>query len=314
MQLHRTIGVFLLLIIPWLLALGQEQTVQIVQGSSVVLRADAANAASFLWFRDGEPLNGHHDQRLTVSEAGAYTVVALGRHCDSDMSDPVQVIVDGGLPSTQVDMRIRNEPDRPTALVGTDFTYQLAIHNDGEDTATGVTTIVRLPAHVAYQRLSGDYQGVAAYDPATHELTWAYGTMQPGQSATLGITVTAQQEGLSTQWAQVGSAEADRNIADNEAPATVDIIQLAIPNVFTPNGDGVNDAFVIRGIEAFPQHRLVIFNRWGHEIYHSTNYKNNWAGGNVSEGTYYYVLEVKTPSGPWQVFKGFVTILRAVPG
>ncbi len=295
-------------------AWAQQQSVHIAQGSAVVLRADATNALSYLWFRDGEPIDGLHDQRLTVDEPGIYTVMALGNDCNSDMSDPVQVIVDpGGAPVT-VDMRIRNEPDRPTVLLGTPFTYQLFIHNGSEHPATGVKTTVRLPREVAYEQVPGYYDGTVSYDPTTHEVAWVYGTMEAGQSASLRITVRAQREGLAAQWAQVSSMEADRNSHDNEALATVEIIELTIPNVFTPNGDGVNDLFVIRGIELFPQHRLVIFNRWGNEIYRSDNYRNDWNGGGISEGTYYYVLEVKTQNGRWQTFKGFITIIRAMPG
>ncbi len=314
MRLIRNIFTAVLLIIPWLYATGQGQTVEIARGSTVVLRADAQYALSYLWFQDGEPINGFHDQRLSVSDAGTYTVIALGHDCDSDMSDPVQVIVDDDLPPVQVDMRIRNEPDQPTVLLGTEFTYQLFIHNDSEHTASGVTTAITLPPQVAYQRLTGYYEGVVTYDPTTHTLLWDYGTMEPGQSSALSVLVSAQHQGLSTQWAQVGSAEEDSNPANNEASAAVEIVELTIPNVFTPNGDGVNDLFVIRGIDLYPQHRLVIFNRWGNEIYKSNNYRNDWDGGTLSEGTYYYVLEVLTHTGRWQHFKGFVTIIRESPG
>lgn len=313
MRFKTIVGV-ILLSIPWLHAMGQEQTVQIAQGSSVVLRADAAYALSYLWLRDGEPINGYHDQRLETSQAGTYTVIALGHDCDSDLSDPVHVIVDDNLPPVQVDMRIHNEPDRPTALLGEEITYQLLVHNDSEHSATGVTTTVRLPPEVAYKQLSGLYEGLATYNPATHELTWEYGTMPAGHVASLSIMVTAQSKGLATQWASVSSLEEDINSSNNEASANVDIIELTVPNVFTPNGDGVNDLFVIQGIERFPQHRLVVFNRWGSEIYHSTRYQNDWAGSALGEGTYYYVLEVRLDNGQWHTVKGFVTLIRATPG
>ncbi len=313
MRFRTIIGIFLLSI-PWLNATGQGQTVQIAHGSSVVLRADAAYALSYLWLRDGEPINGYHDERLETSQPGTYTVIALGHDCDSDLSDPVHVIVDDSLPPVQVDMHIRNEPDRPTAILGDAITYQLLIHNDSEHTATGVTTIVKLPAEVAYKQLSGLYEGRAIYNPAAHELIWEYGTMPAGHVASLSIMVTAQRKGLATQWASVTSTEEDVNIGNNQAIATVDIIELTVPNVFTPNGDGVNDLFVIQGIERFPQHRLVLFNRWGNEIYQSTRYQNDWDGSTLAEGTYYYVLEVRLENGQWQTIKGFITLIRGTPG
>lgn len=57
-----------------------------------------------------------------------------------------------------------------------------------------------------------------------------------------------------------------------------------------PNGDGVNDYFVIPGSERFERMELSIFNRWGNEVYRSSNYDNDWAGLNLHEGVYYYQL------------------------
>ncbi len=87
---------------------------------------------------------------------------------------------------------------------------------------------------------------------------------------------------------------------------------LFVPNLFTPNGDGINDLFEIRGLNLFAQNDLVIVNRWGNEVYKSNNYQNNWSGEGLNEGTYYYLLRVKeNASAPWQVFKGYITLIRA---
>lgn len=87
---------------------------------------------------------------------------------------------------------------------------------------------------------------------------------------------------------------------------------LNIPNLFTPNGDGTNDTFEIRGLDLFAQNDLVIVNRWGNEVFKATGYQNNWTGEGLNEGTYYYVLRVKENAGSeWQVFKGFVTLAKS---
>lgn len=87
---------------------------------------------------------------------------------------------------------------------------------------------------------------------------------------------------------------------------------LFIPNLFTPNGDGTNDLFEIRGLNLFAQNDLVIVNRWGNEVYKSNNYQNNWSGEGLNEGTYYYLLRVKeNATASWQVFKGYITLIRA---
>jgi len=85
---------------------------------------------------------------------------------------------------------------------------------------------------------------------------------------------------------------------------------LQIPNLFTPNGDAINDVFEIRGLDKFLQNELIIVNRWGNEVYHKTNYQNNWTGEGLNEGTYYYVLKVKTTE--WQVIKGYITLMRTI--
>ncbi len=86
---------------------------------------------------------------------------------------------------------------------------------------------------------------------------------------------------------------------------------LFIPNVFTPNGDGVNDCFFIKGIEKFPNNHLLIFNRWGSEILQFSGYKNEWDGRDgsstpVAEGVYYYILKLSNG----KEFHGSVTVIR----
>ena len=78
-------------------------------------------------------------------------------------------------------------------------------------------------------------------------------------------------------------------------------VDLFIPEIFTPNGNGKNDLFVISKIDAFPNNTLSIFNRWGSLVYQKKKYSNDWNGkANVSDamgnnllpaGTYFIVLD-----------------------
>jgi len=85
-------------------------------------------------------------------------------------------------------------------------------------------------------------------------------------------------------------------------------------NVITPNGDGMNDVFVIENIEHYPNAELTVFNRWGRLVYQTTGYQNNWGGkvnGNIlSNGTYFYVLELNEPRGSRHSLNGILSILR----
>jgi gliding motility-associated-like protein len=64
-------------------------------------------------------------------------------------------------------------------------------------------------------------------------------------------------------------------------------------NIFTPNGDGLNDALHFINLEYFPESHLDVWNRWGKLVHSADNYKNNWNPNDLSEGTYYYILTVK---------------------
>ncbi|WP_316818893.1 gliding motility-associated C-terminal domain-containing protein, partial [Pedobacter nyackensis] len=68
---------------------------------------------------------------------------------------------------------------------------------------------------------------------------------------------------------------------------------VEIPNTFTPNGDGKNDNFLIKGLESYDDVSLFVYNRWGDEVYRSNNYKNEWNGNGLNDGTYFYVLKLK---------------------
>lgn len=82
---------------------------------------------------------------------------------------------------------------------------------------------------------------------------------------------------------------------------------VEIPNIITPNGDGANDFFKIKNIEHHPNTNVTIFDRWGIKVYENPNYNNEWNGAGVSDGTFFYVIDVpddKKYSGFISVFKG----------
>ena len=78
-----------------------------------------------------------------------------------------------------------------------------------------------------------------------------------------------------------------RNLSEGDVEWTKPA-HLSIPNLFTPNGDGVNDSFVIEGLEQYSSPRLVIRDKNNHVVFQSGNYQNTWDGGNCPDGTYSY--------------------------
>ena len=85
-----------------------------------------------------------------------------------------------------------------------------------------------------------------------------------------------------------------------------------VPNVMTPNDDGLNDNFVIPCLDIYPNARLCIFNRWGDRILEEKPYKNDWIGTykgkDLPPGTYFYVLQPDPDSN--DKIEGYFTIIR----
>jgi gliding motility-associated-like protein len=68
--------------------------------------------------------------------------------------------------------------------------------------------------------------------------------------------------------------------------------RLDIANAITANGDGANDTWDIKNLVNYPENEVVVFNRWGNEVYRRKGYHNDWNGGNLNAGTYFYQLKV----------------------
>jgi gliding motility-associated-like protein len=69
---------------------------------------------------------------------------------------------------------------------------------------------------------------------------------------------------------------------------------LFVYNAISPNGDGINDNFVIDGLQNYTDNTLLIFNRWGNQIFKTVNYQNDWQGqwngSELPDGTYFFFL------------------------
>ncbi|HEY4787557.1 MAG TPA: gliding motility-associated C-terminal domain-containing protein, partial [Bacteroidales bacterium] len=115
-------------------------------------------------------------------------------------------------------------------------------------------------------------------------------------------------------------------VCDNGVPSMCDSVQInvnVIPRfifsqVISPNGDGANDTWVIKGLERYPDNRVTIFSRWGDVVYKARGYDNVtvfWNGdynngqsskGAVPDGTYFYIIEL----GNGSKLTGFIVLSR----
>jgi gliding motility-associated-like protein len=103
---------------------------------------------------------------------------------------------------------------------------------------------------------------------------------------------------------QIGSCEATDEVS-------VVVKDIVTPTVITPNNDGLNDELIFPGLVAFPGSSIIIYNRWGNEVYRSSDYKNDWNGKDdkkrdLQPDTYYYILKIANG----RILKGFIEIRR----
>jgi gliding motility-associated-like protein len=95
------------------------------------------------------------------------------------------------------------------------------------------------------------------------------------------------------------------------------ISDFFIPEGFSPNNDGINDLFVLRGIENYPINSIKIFNRWGTQVYDAIGYKNKWdgkstmgfsiGGDELPVSTYFYLFDFGNGS---KIQKGTIYLNR----
>ncbi|WP_316831924.1 MBG domain-containing protein [Pedobacter aquatilis] len=121
-------------------------------------------------------------------------------------------------------------------------------------------------------------------------------TVRPSQTTTYVVTVS-----------NASGCAVSRSITI----AVKDDYQLVAANILTPNGDGINDTWVVKNIDMYPNNEVRIFDRNGRELYNKKGYDNSWGGtvhgSDLAEGTYYYTISY----GPGKlVQKGFITIVR----
>ena len=158
--------------------------------------------------------------------------------------------------------------------------------------------------------------------------------------------ITSNEEEPRFTYVEVGNYNTELKVYNPQGCDTsyyktvrVNPVKLKIPNVFTPNGDGINDYFIITldggsdmpgdsknrdGDDGGPSleyenyeplnryyesTELTVFNRWGRIVYHSKDYKNDWDGDDLPDATYFYVLKCKGLKND-ATYQGSVMILK----
>jgi gliding motility-associated-like protein/uncharacterized repeat protein (TIGR01451 family) len=240
----------------------------------------------------------------TLLEAGTYSLTVIQNGCSSvTVFDTVVVYNCGG-----ADLSVVKTVNELHPFVGHTVVFTIVATNNGNLNASGVTTTDILQSGYTYVSSTTT---TGTYNTSTG--LWTIGTLNNGASETLTITATVNASGSYANTASITGNEIDTNLVNNTSTVTTVPTDFFIPEGFSPNGDGINDVFVIRGIEYYPANTFTIFNRWGNKVFEANHYLNTWngtttegirVGGNqLPVGTYFYTLDLGDGT---TVFKGTI--------
>lgn len=290
------------------------QVRHIKQGEWVKLSGASVNAAGFQWYLNRQPISSAVQADYITGQAGVYTVQTFNSEgCASEMSDGVIIIVDKDSvtgPSANADLEVVKQAENKPVLLNNTLRYTITVTNHGPANASSVVVTDVLPKELDMDQLMPPLTGEAGYDAGTRKVTWNISSLAQGQSAELVIVTRTRATGWIENVATVTAAGTDSSQQNNRSSSQKEVLALHIPNVITPNGDGMNDRFVVEGLDNYSDNEITILNRWGNHVFEQKRYQQNWDGKGLNAGTYFYLLKVKDSAGRWQVFKGYITLLR----
>lgn len=224
--------------------------------------------------------------QINITQTGSTDVSCFG---EADGS--VTVNVTGGSAPLTYDWS--NGATTPSLQNVSGGVYTLTV-TDANDCSESIQVIVEEPSQIAAlldvtdntceQTAAGSIEAEIIGGVPPYSILWNTGetsnvitNLTPGQYYALITDASGCQ---TTDTAQVITLN-----------VTVGPDQIVVPNIFTPNGDNINDelgiTFTITGYESYS---LVIVNRWGNKVFESSNPSETWDGSKLPDGTYFYTL------------------------
>ncbi|MDO6600682.1 gliding motility-associated C-terminal domain-containing protein, partial [Tenacibaculum sp. 1_MG-2023] len=220
-----------------------------------------------------------------------------------------------------IDLRITKTVDDANPIVNHEIMFTISVTNPTVMEATGVIVEDLLPEGYIYVSHTTDVPG-STYNDMSGE--WNIGTVPGNTTVTLLLTVQVNEfadypsgDYINTTTI-IGVDQEDFVNVNNTATAETKPVCLTVYNIFSPNGDGVNDYFKIDCLDKYPNNKLQVYGRWGRLVFKAENYDNKWTGisngGSVvgrnkglPDGTYMYIIDLGDGS---PLKKGWLTISR----
>ena len=190
--------------------------------------------------------------------------------------------------------------------------YTVLIRDANGETAT-VSTVIEIPVIISTRFETSPDEGYAPMtvffkgEPGGTDYFWSFGD---GSSSS---EINPQHTFNNSGEYNVILIYTNSNSCTDTAYHTV-FVQPDIPNVFSPNGDGMNDLFMI-SLKGMSSYSLLIFNRWGQKLFESEFPEEGWNGKTqngspTSDGTYFFILNAESKKGKQYIHQGIVTLLR----
>ncbi|HXU27796.1 MAG TPA: gliding motility-associated C-terminal domain-containing protein, partial [Bacteroidia bacterium] len=293
-------------------------------GQTITLTA--SGASSYTWS------TGALTPTISVSANGIYTVVGT-TPCGTVTN--TQTITFATTPTIQISPVTPICPGDSlllTASGASSYTWStgshsdsIYVHNAGTYTVVGATggcgsaastTVTMIPITVSFSATpsSGPYPlNVALTNGSVGATSYAWNFGNGGTSILQNPSTVYPNAGTYTITlaASVGTCvETYSQIIIVNEPTS----SIIIPNVFTPNGDAINDWFTITGV-SISDFNCIIYDRWGLEMFESNSLAISWDGKNkkgvaVPDGVYYYIINAKGNDLKTNTYKGYVTLIR----
>ncbi|MEO4005726.1 gliding motility-associated C-terminal domain-containing protein [Flavobacterium sp. CAU 1735] len=202
------------------------------------------------------------------------------------------------------------------AQAGETITYSFTVTNTGNTSLSNVMVTDPLPGVV----VNGGPINLAVGASDSTTFTAVYVITQADIIAG-SVSNQAFVNGTSPQGEVVTDSSDDHDlVGNNPTVIKVDGCTINVFNAISPNGDGSNDILYIAGIECYPNNEVLIFNRWGVQVFETKGYNNNdkvfkgYSDGRATissseplpDGTYFYILKYTTADGATHEKNGYL--------